>query len=102
MIAKRKAKRFKPREQPEFKKKPVSKQKGFGTEMPPDYALVIIYFDQKEAANQASSFYNWYESINWTGPRGAPYRNWKILASDWIFNYQQQLKLSKRLRGNRL
>jgi hypothetical protein len=99
MTNKRKAKRFKPRPQPE-KKLPVSQQKGFGTEMPPDYALVAIYFDQKEAAAQAPSFFRWYESINWTGPRGAPYRNWKILASDWIFNYQQQVKLNKRLRSN--
>jgi hypothetical protein len=101
MIVKRKANRFKPRPQPE-KKLPASKQQGFGTEMPPDYALVVIYFDQREAPSQAASFFRWYESIKWTGPRGAPYRNWKILASDWIYNYQQELKLKKRLRSNRL
>lgn len=101
MIVKRKAKRTKVQLQPD-KKLPVSKQKGFGTEMPPDYALVVIYFDQKEAPIQAASFYRYYQEINWTGPRGAPYRNWKILASDWIYNYRQELKLKKRLRVNRL
>jgi hypothetical protein len=100
MIIKRKARRIKVQPQAEVKA-PVSGQKGFGTEMPPDYALIAIYFDQKEAAAQAAGFFHWYESIGWTGPRGAPYRNWKVLASDWIYNYQQQLKLNKRLRSNR-
>jgi len=101
MIPKRKAKRFMPR--PEKEKKPVrSSQQGFGREMPPDYILVEIYFDQKEAPLQAAPFFRWYESINWTGPRGASYKNWKVLASDWIFNYQQQIKLQKRLKSNHL
>jgi hypothetical protein len=101
MIIKRKAKRTRPREEP-AKKLPVSKQKGYGTEMPPDYTLVVIYFDQKEEAAQADSFFRWYESIAWKGPRGASYRNWKVLAADWIYNWQQQVKLNKRLCGNRL
>lgn len=101
MNSKRKAKRFQPRQKHEVKLPPIT-QKGFGTEMPPEYPLVAIYFDQKEAPNQAAAFFKYYEDVNWTRPRGSHYRNWKVLAADWIYNYQQQLKLEKRLRRSHL
>ncbi|RKR84171.1 hypothetical protein BDD43_4398 [Mucilaginibacter gracilis] len=77
-------------------------QKGFGTEMPPQKILVEIYFDQKGLATQASVFYSFYEKANWSSSKGTPYRNWKLLAGEWIFNYEQEQKLRKRQRENAL
>jgi len=77
-----------------------SAQQGFGYEMPPDKQLVDIYFDQKGHTEQAGLFYEHYRETNWRSPNGTPYRNWKVLASDWIFNYQQEQKLKQRLREN--
>lgn len=77
-------------------------QIGFGTEMPPQRPLVEIYFDQKDCPNQASVFYEHYEQADWSSPKGTPYRNWKLLAGDWIYNYQQAIKLARRLSTNAL
>lgn len=77
-----------------------SAQQGFGYEMPPDKQLVDIYFDQKGYTEQAAPFYDHYCETNWHSPHGTPFRNWKVLASDWIFNYQQEQKLKQRLREN--
>lgn len=70
--------------------------------MPPQKRLVEIYFDQKELLSQADEFYDFYQAAGWCSPKGTPYRNWKLLATDWIFDYQQALKLHKRQRGNAL
>ncbi|MES2375423.1 MAG: hypothetical protein V4553_02530 [Bacteroidota bacterium] len=75
-------------------------QKGFGTEMPPQKILVDIYFDQKGLPAQAATFYIHYEKADWCSPKGTPYRNWKLLAGEWIFNYEQEQKLRKRQREN--
>jgi len=83
------------------KPEPIT-QNGFGTEMPPQRRLVEIYFDQKGCSEQSSEFYKYYEQANWSSPKGTPYRNWKLLAGDWIYNYQQAVKLQRRLRTNAL
>jgi hypothetical protein len=101
MLFKRKAKRI-PVEHRPVTKAEVIHQKGFGTEIPPQKRLVEIYFNQKELPGQAEPFFNFYEQANWSSPRGTPYRNWKLLAGDWIFDYQQALKLRKRQRENAL
>jgi len=75
---------------------------GFGYEMPPEKRVVEIYFDQKGIPDQAGNFFSFYDQSNWSSAKGTPYRNWKLLASDWIFNYQQELKLENRLRSNAL
>ncbi|QXV64033.1 hypothetical protein INP83_13105 [Mucilaginibacter sp. 21P] len=75
-------------------------QKGFGTEMPPQKILVDIYFDQRGLAGQGTTFYQHYEQADWHSPKGTPYRNWKLLANEWIFNYEQEQKLRRRLREN--
>jgi hypothetical protein len=98
---KRKAKRIPAERRPLPKPEPII-QKGFGTEMPPQKCLVKIYFDQKNLTVQADLFYNFYEKANWSSPKGTPYRNWKLLAGDWIFNYEQEQKLRKRQRENAL
>lgn len=71
-------------------------QKGFGMEMPPQKKLVEIYFDQKGFTDQAELFYSFFELARWSSPKGTPYRNWKLLATDWIFDFRQSLKLRKR------
>jgi hypothetical protein len=101
MLFKRKAKRVAAERRPGPKPEPIH-QKGFGTEMPPQKQLVEIYFDQREMSKQAATFYNFYETNNWSSSKGTPYRNWKLLAVDWIFNYVQEQKLKRRLRENAL
>ena len=101
MLFKRKAKRIPAELRPVPKPEPIH-QKGFGTEMPPQKCLVEIYFDQKGIVSQAEEFYDCYEQANWSSPKGTPYRNWKLLAVDWIFNYVQEQKLKRRLRENAL
>ncbi|MBB5395159.1 hypothetical protein [Mucilaginibacter sp. AK015] len=99
MLFKRKAKRV-PAERRSTPKPEVIVQKGFGTEMPPQKRLVEIYFDQKNLSSQAELFYAFYDKANWCSPKGTPYRNWKLLAGDWIFNFEQDQKLRKRQREN--
>jgi len=98
---KRKAKRISAENRTIYKPEAVY-QNGFGTEMPPQKRLVEIYFDQKELISQAHAFFDYYEKANWCSPKGTPYRNWKLLAGDWIFNYEQEKKLQKRQRENAL
>jgi hypothetical protein len=98
---KRKAKRI-PAERRAIPKTEAILQHGFGTEMPPQKYLIEIYFDQKELISQADIFFDYYEKANWCSPKGTPYRNWKLLAGDWIFNYQQEKKLKKRQLENAL
>lgn len=101
MLFKRKAKRLKEIVSSQAIKILPSK-KGFGYEMPPEKVVVEIYFDQKGFLPQADPFFSFYDQSNWSSAKGTPYRNWKLLASDWIFNYQQDLKLEKRLQSNNL
>ncbi|MGF7072327.1 hypothetical protein [Mucilaginibacter sp. 3215] len=99
MQLKRKAKRFTEKIRAQAAKL-LPTTKGFGYEMPPEIKVVEIYFDQKGHPAQANAFYKYFQNANWCSARGTPYRNWKLLASDWLFNYQQELKLEKRLRTN--
>jgi hypothetical protein len=101
MLFKRKAKRFKEK----IRSKAASllpTTKGFGYEMPPEKIVVEIYFDQKGFPDQARMFFNFFDQANWSSPKGTPYRNWKLLAADWIFEFQQAIKLRKRQRENAL
>ena len=99
MLVKRKAKRIQVKPEKMALPPPVTQQ-GFGIEMPPQKQLVDIYFDQKGFADQAPLFFQFYEQLNWSSPRGTPYRNWKMLAVEWIFDHQQALKLTRRRRIN--
>lgn len=99
MLFKRKAKRIHADRRSGFKQE-IIHQEGFGTEMPPQRILVGIYFDQKGFTEQADLFYDFFEQARWSSPKGTPYRNWKLLAADWIFEYQQSLKLRQRQWGN--
>jgi hypothetical protein len=98
-MIRRKAKRTTALQVSRRKVKP-STQHGFGYEMPPDWQLIDIYFDQKGQTEQATLFYEHYRGSNWRSSNGTPFRNWKVLASDWIFNYQQEQKLKQRFREN--
>jgi len=73
---------------------------GFGYQVPPDFALVVIYFNQKRMTYEALAFYQCYCNANWLTSKGSRIRNWKVLATDWIFNVRQELKLSERLIAN--
>ena len=78
-----------------------NRTRGYGYQIPPEYDLVAIYFDQKDQAGQARPFYDHYEEAYWLTPKGSRIRNWKVLATDWIYNYMQENKLRQRLATNR-
>lgn len=95
MFLKRKAKRI-PAKHGAISQPEQIHQIGYGNEMPPQKRLVEIYFDQKGFTDQAELFYSFFEQAQWSSPKGTPYRNWKLLATDWIFDYEQSVKLRKR------
>ncbi len=62
----------------------------FGFNVPPALVDVFIYFDQKDAGEVAQKFVDEQEKWGWKARSGKPIRNWKVFASDWIFNYKQE------------
>ena len=73
---------------------------GFGYEIPPDFDMVSIYFNQKRQLEIACTFFQHFQKANWKTDSGYPIRNWKVLASDWIFEYEQSVKLFERKTAN--
>ncbi|HXS36941.1 MAG TPA: hypothetical protein VN721_09580 [Flavipsychrobacter sp.] len=77
--------------------KTATRQAGFGNEMPPERAHLSIYFIQKGLSEkEADFFYQQQESNSWKTKRGKPIRNWKAVAADWIWEYQQIQKRRQR------
>jgi hypothetical protein len=70
---------------------------GFGVNVPPDRFVVHIYFDQKDLAECADVFLAQQELLQWKTITGAPIRNWKLCAADWIFDHRQRMKRRSRL-----
>jgi len=96
---KRKAKRIDPAKQVRRSKVPetrVQVTESFGFNIPPEILDVLIYFEQKGASEVANKFVEEQEKFGWRTRLGKPIRNWKVLASDWIFNYKQERKFSLR------
>ncbi|WP_295769310.1 hypothetical protein [uncultured Mucilaginibacter sp.] len=96
---KRKAKRTIPRQSKEVRKcgqNPMQVHDGLGTTMPPDQVVLLIYFDQKGEAELAEKFFNEHQLRSWKTPTGGIIYNWKVCATEWIFNYRQEEK--RRLR----
>lgn len=73
---------------------------GFGYEVPPEFNAILIYFDQKGLCEQAKPFYDHHDEAFWLTPKGRQIKNWKVIATDWIFNHQQNEKLKQRLANN--
>lgn len=78
----------------------VSDQDGFGYQVPPNVDSVFIYFNQKGYAEVAGNFYQHFHNLGWLTKTGSPIKNWKVLASDWIFDYSQSVKLAQRKLEN--
>jgi len=72
---------------------PVFQQSGFGYQVPPEFSLVLIYFNQKGHSQNALRFYKDLEKRDWKSITGRPIRNWKVAATDWIFDLEQFCKL---------
>lgn len=68
--------------------------KGFGYQVPPDIDSVSIYFDQKGFLNMAEMFFRNFQAQRWKTKTGKKISNWKVLATDWIFDYRQSAKLA--------
>jgi len=78
---------------------PIHVTKSFGFNIPPETLAILIYFEQKEVGEVAQHFVDEQEKSGWKTKTGKPIRNWKVHASDWIFNYKQERKF--RLRTSR-
>jgi hypothetical protein len=70
----------------------VQNDDGFGTSMPPPFALVKIYFDQRGMDKSVCEFYDEHELRQWKNQTGQPIINWKVCAAEWIYNYRQEMK----------
>ena len=79
-----------------------SNQAGFGYQIPPDFENVTIYFSQKREAKLAASFFEHFQNWDWKTPSGTLIRNWKVLATDWIYDHTQLVKLDQRKLENAL
>jgi hypothetical protein len=63
---------------------------GFGREVPPTFYFVGIYFNQRECSSeQAEVFFRFYSVNRWKTHDGRKIANWKNVANNWIWNYQQ-------------
>jgi hypothetical protein len=64
-----------------------SKRKtGLGTEVPPAFVNVQIFFDQAGFSEaEAEHFFHHYDEMEWRGLRGGLIRNWKTKAQEWIW-----------------
>ena len=96
---KRKARRIDPTKQNRSLKVPKTRTQvteSFGFNIPPETLHILIYFEQKDAGEAARDFIDEQEKSGWKTKTGKPIRNWKVLASDWIFNYKQERKFSLR------
>lgn len=59
---------------------------GFGSQVPPSWHQVIIYFSQQSASSkQATDFFRHYQQRKWLNDQGKLLRNWKKLAWTWIW-----------------
>lgn len=99
---KRKARRIDPTKQTRRSKKPIipiQVAESFGFNIPPETVDILIYFEQKDAGEAAKDFVDNQEKSGWKTKTGKPIRNWKVHASDWIFNYKQERKF--RIRTSR-
>lgn len=66
---------------------------GNGTCLPPSLQFVRIYFGQKGLpAKAAEDFFRYHQAKEWRTERGAPIRNWKTVANNWIWSHQQMNK----------
>ena len=72
-------------------------REGFGFNVPPDRLVVHIYFDQIDLAECGDVFLAQQELLQWKTITGAPIRNWKLCAADWIFDHRQRMKRRSRL-----
>lgn len=77
-----------------------SNSAGFGYQIPPDIENVAIYFSQKGHVKIATNFIQYFQNCGWQTPTGAPIRNWKVAATDWIYDHCQSLKLAQRKSEN--
>jgi hypothetical protein len=76
---------------------------GMGYHIPPLIEHVAIYFlQQNMALPDVQEFYQHYENRQWKTITGRPQKNWKVLATDWIYNTIQQTKLLERQEAKRL
>ena len=61
-------------------------KKGLGTDVPPIFAHVLIFFDQAGFTDtEAERFFQHYQGMHWKGLKGGLIRNWKTKAQEWIW-----------------
>jgi|SRR5690606_10736631 len=74
----------------------VGTNESFGFNIPPNDISVKIYFEQKGVGEAAEYFLKEQRQLDWKTSSNKRIHNWKVLASDWIFNYMQAEKYRLR------
>lgn len=73
----------------------IKYEDGAGYNIPPMLQHVIIYFENKGMKLEiAEEFYNFYNVRSWKTGTGYPIKDWKVVATNWIWD----LQLAKRTR----
>ena len=95
---KRKAKRIVPKDTQPKNRIAIAlhNDDGLGTSMPPSFASIEIYFDQKGLVEIADDFFTEHELREWKSATGHSIINWKVCAADWIYDYRQAMKMRFR------
>ena len=56
----------------------------------PTPSQVQIYFDQKGFnEEEANRFYQFFDLSKWVGKKGAPIKNWRTKALEWMWQIQK-------------
>ncbi|MFA0960314.1 hypothetical protein AB9P05_00760 [Roseivirga sp. BDSF3-8] len=62
-------------------------EKQSGDNYSPTIFQVRLYFIELDAPEQeADSFYEYYQSLNWCCENGRKVHDWRQQADDWLFN----------------
>ena len=75
---------------------------GHGMSVPPILPHVQIYFDQKGLSiKEAEAFYYYQNAHGWKTEAGTPIKNWKVVASNWIWDMRRSREVTLQLKINR-
>lgn len=59
---------------------------GYGYITPPQLNHVVVYFSNNGSNEKAArDFFEYFHSKSWKNRRGAPLKNWKVVAWQWIY-----------------
>ncbi len=76
---------------------------GHGRSVPPILLHVFIYFDQQGmTTTEAETFFHYQAAHQWKTQSGTPIKNWKTVASNWIYDIKRSRVIALQLKLNRI